>query len=309
MIKPRIVVTGATGKIGGAVAAQLLADGWPVRALVRRSDDRSAALAKAGAEVVAVDPNDPQQLAEAIRGTERAFYLPPTDPHMLHGAIAFAIAAKDARLEQVVVLSQWLANPAHPSLCTRQHWMVDRIIATLTGIAYTIVNPGFFADNYLRLTPFAAHLGVYPSLSVDALNAPPSNEDIARVAVAALKEPAAHVGKSYRPTGPELLSEAQMIAIIARAVGRRVIRLPMPRWMVVRAMRADGISPFQVSEILTYFEDAKRGAFALGAPNDDVRRVTGRAAEDFETTARRYAARAEADGRSRISGVSLRSST
>jgi len=294
MIRPRILVTGATGKIGGAVATQLLHDGWPIRALVRRKDERSAKLARAGAEVVAVDPNDPQQLAEAMRGSERAFYLPPIDPHMIHGAMAFAIAANAARLEQLVVLSQWLANPAHPSLVTRQHWMVDRVFELLPNVAHTVVNPGFFADNYLRLTPFAAHLGIYPSLSGEALNAPPSNEDIARVAAATLKDPKTHAGKTYRPTGPELLSEAQMISIIARVVGRRVRRLPMPRWMAVRAMLADGIGPFQTAEILAYFEDARRGAFALGAPTDDVRRVTGRAAEDFETIARRYAARPEA---------------
>ena len=294
MIRPKILVTGSTGKTGAAVAAELLRAGWPVRALVRRADSRSSALAQAGAEIAVADPYDPQQLADAMRGVARAYYLPPFDPHMLHGAMAFAIAAREARLEQVVVLSQWLANPAHPSLSTRQHWLVDRMFALLPGIAHTTVNPGFFADNYLRLTPFAAHLGIYPSISGEARNAPPSNEDIARVASAVLMDPAKHAGKSYRPTGPELLSEADMIAIISRVVGRRVMRLPMPRWMAIRAILADGIDPFQLSELFAFIEDSRRGAFALGAPTEDVRAVTGRAPEDFETVARRYAARPEA---------------
>ena len=75
----------------------------------------------------------------------------------------------------------------------------------MPGVAHTIVSPGFFADAYLVTIGSAAHLGVFPWIYGNSRNAPPSNEDIARVAVAALMDPARHAGKSYRPTGPELL--------------------------------------------------------------------------------------------------------
>jgi NAD(P)H dehydrogenase (quinone) len=52
---------------------------------------------------------------------------------------------------------------------------------------------------------------------------------------------------------------------------------------------------FLVSNLRYYVEDHKQGAFALSAPTNDVMEVTGRPAEDFETTARRYAARPEAE--------------
>ena len=85
---------------------------------------------------------------------------------------------------------------------TRQSWLVDQLFSMTPGVAHTIVNPGFFADSYLVTIGLAAHLGVFPWMFGNSRNAPPSNEDIARVAVAVLMDPARHAGKSYRPTGP-----------------------------------------------------------------------------------------------------------
>lgn len=290
MTTPTILVTGATGKVGGAVAAELKARGVHVRAIVRRDDARSRRLQEAGIEIALADTYDPQQLCDAVRGVQRGFYLPPYDPYMIQGATAFAVAARQAGLEAVVGLTQWLANPVHPSLLSRQHWLVDRMFESLPGIACTAVRPGFFADNYLRLMPYAAHLGIYPSIYGGGLDAPPSTEDIARVAVEALLDPVRHGGRSYRPTGPTLLSEADMAAILRRVLGRRVVRVPLPRWLIARAALADGVDPFQLVSLFPYIEDNRRGAFGLGAPTTDVQEVTGRPAEDFETVARRYAA-------------------
>src|SRR5215469_2274950 len=103
MIKPRILVTGATGKTGSVVVSELLKTGYPVRALVHREDGRSAGLRALGAEM----------------------------------AVAFAVAAKEARLEHIVGMTQWLASPSHPSLMTRQHWLVDRLFSMAPGVAHT----------------------------------------------------------------------------------------------------------------------------------------------------------------------------
>jgi len=187
-------------------------------------------------------------------------------------------------------MTQWLASPSHPSLMTRQHWLVDRLFSTIPGAAHTIVRPGFFADDYLVTIGASAQLGILPWMFGDSRNAPPSNEDIARVAVAALMDPARHAGKSYRPTGPELLGAEDMAKAIGRAVGRSVRVVPTPAWLFMKAARMSGYPIDVFSGIRYYIDDHKRGAFEVGAPTTDVLDVTGRPAEDFETIARRYAA-------------------
>jgi uncharacterized protein YbjT (DUF2867 family) len=120
MIKPRILVTGAAGKTGGAVVNELLAKGWPVRAAVRVRDARSDRLRRRGAEIVVADIFDPHQLMDALRGVQRAYYCPPYHPFVIQSAAAFAAAAQETALEHIVGLSQWLAGPNHPALMTRQ---------------------------------------------------------------------------------------------------------------------------------------------------------------------------------------------
>ena len=291
MTKPRIIVTGATGKTGRVVVSELRKAEYPVRALVHREDARSLRLQALGAEIAVADLSDAECVAGALKDVQRAYFCPPYDPYMIQGAVAFAVAAQEARLEHIVGLSQWLASPSHPSLSTRQSWLVDRLFSMLPGVTHTIVNPGFFADGYLLTIGMAAHMGIFPWIFGDSRNAPPSNEDIARVAVAALIDPKRHAGKSYRPTGPELLGAEDMAKAIGRVVGRSVRVVPTPVWMFMKAARWGGGLPIELlSNLRYYIEDHKRGAFEMGAPTTDVLDVTGQPPEDFETIARRYAA-------------------
>jgi NAD(P)H dehydrogenase (quinone) len=290
MTKPRIIVTGATGKTGSVVVSELLKAGYLVRALVHKEDGRSAHLRTQGAELAVADMSDVERVAEALNDVQRAYFCPPFDPYMIQGAVAFAVAAKEARLEHIVGLTQWLASPSHPSLMTRQLWLVDRLFSMTPGVTHTIVRPGIFADAYLATIGSAVHLGIFPWMFGKSRNAPPSNEDIARVAVAALMDPARHAGKSYRPTGPELLGAEEMAKAIGRAVGRSVRFVPTPTWLFMKAARMAGFPIDLFSGIRYYIDDYERGAFELGAPTTDVLDVTGRPAEDFETIARRYAA-------------------
>jgi len=290
MTKPRIIVTGATGKTGSVVVTELLKVGFPVRALVHREDGRSAHLKALGAEISVADMSDVERVADALKDVQRAYFCPPFDPYMIQGAVTFAVAASEARLEHIVGLTQWLASPSHPSLITRQLWLVDRLFSMTPGVAHTIVRPGIFADAYLATISSAVHLGIFPWMSGNSRNAPPSNEDIARVAVAALMDPARHAGRSYRPTGPELLGAEDMAKAIGRAVGRSVRFVPTPTWLFMKGARMSGFPIDLFSGIRYYIQDYERGAFELGAPTNDVLDVTGRPAEDFETIARRYAA-------------------
>lgn len=292
MATPTILVTGATGGVGSALVAELVAKGQKVRALVRQQDARSRALQAQGVEIAVGDLNDPDQIGAALRGVQRAFYLPPVRPYMIQGAVAFALAAREARLEHLVAMSQWTSHRAHPANMTRQTWLMDELFAMLPGVAHTVFNPGMFAHNFLRTIDFAALLGIYPVLSGKGKAAPVSNEDMARVAATILIEgPQRHASKSYRPTGPALLDGREMAAIVARAVGHPVLPVDLPIWMLAKVAQQQGIDPYEITSLRHYMQDMRQGTFSFdGGMTDVVRDLTGRPAESFETTARRYAA-------------------
>jgi uncharacterized protein YbjT (DUF2867 family) len=247
-------------------------------------------LKRGGAEIVIADLYDPQQLMEAMRGTQRAYFVPPMQPYMIQAATAFAVAAQDAKLEAIVQMSQWTSHPAHPSLMTRQTWLVDRMFSMIPGVGHVIVNPGYFADNILRVMDFAALLGILPVLTGTSSSAPVSNEDIARVVATLLANPTPHLGRSYRPTGPKLISGREAAEIMQNVLGNRVRPFDLPRWMFLKVARMQGVDPFQVYSLLDYLEDHKRGVFAFeGGVNNVVEELPGAPAETFETTVRRYA--------------------
>ncbi len=291
MSKPTILVTGATGKTGGALVGELLSEQYPVRALVRRRDARSQALEQQGAEIVVADMFDYDQLLTALRGTQRAYYLPIFHPYMIQSAVAFGVAAREARLESIVQMGQWLSHRDHPAIMTRQTWLADHMLPHLTGVAHTVINPGLFADNFLRTMDFAALLGINPVLTGGGRAAPISNEDVARVVAAVLKAPEGHAGHSYRPTGPALLSGREMGGIIAQVVGHRVVSVDLPYWMFRKVARQQHIDPLEISGFRHYVDEMRRGTFELdGGVTDVVQELTGAPAESFATTARRYAA-------------------
>ena len=290
MTHPRILVTAAAGHTGAAVVRQLLEAGVPVRAAVRRADARSEALRRLGAEVVVGDLADADDVRRSLDGVRRAYYCAPFSPDALGASVLFAAAAEDARLEAVTVLTQWLADPASPSPMTRAHWLADRAFAA-SSVPTVTVNPGWFADNYrLAGLDVVARTGVFALPLGDGLNAPPSNEDIARVVVGTLVAPDRHAGQTYRPTGPRLLSPPEIAEAFGRALGRPVRYVDGPRTFFAKAGRASGLSDYTVAQLFTYLEEYRRGTFGIGAPTDAVREVGGRAPEDVDTIARRYVA-------------------
>jgi len=97
---------------------------------------------------------------------------------------------------------------------------------------------------------------------------------------------------TYRPTGPQLLSGREMADIVTTVVGLPVRPVQVPFWLFNKAARwRQGVEPFLMSAMRHYAEDMKKGAFVFeGGVTDTVEALTGRPAESFETTARRYAA-------------------
>jgi len=290
MIKPRILVSGATGKTGAATVAQLLAKGFPVRALARRRDSRSEQLRNLGAEVVSGSLEDLEDLSAAMTDVKRAYFCPPLEPGTLRRATLFAESAREARLESVVALSQWLADPQHPAIHSREKWLSDRVFQWTPHLNVTTINPGFFADNYMAALEPIAHFGLMAMPLGQGLNAPPSNEDVARVVVGALIDPEPHIGKTYRPTGPRLLSPDEIAGTIGRALRREVKYRDVPINLFLKVAKSLGISDFVIEELYWFLKEYQRNAFGVGAPTRAVFEVGGAEPEPFEQTVRRYVA-------------------
>lgn len=288
--KPKTLITSAGGKTGLPTALQLLGKGYPVRAFLRRDDHRAERLRSAGAEIFVGDQFALADMRQAMQGVQRAYHCAPTAPNGLHFGTVFAIAAHEQRLEHVVILSQWLANPDHPSLFTREVWLNGEVMGLLPETSVTENNVGWFADNYFMVLECMAQLGLFAMPLGDGdvkTDAPPSSEDIASVSVAALIDPASHAGKTYRPTGPELLSPNNIADTVGRVLARKVVYRDISEKLLFKAFTAQGFPRAVQTQFRLYADEYRRGAFAVNAPTNAVRDVGGREPEDFETIARR----------------------
>jgi uncharacterized protein YbjT (DUF2867 family) len=258
--------------------------------MVRREDERAERLRELGADVVVGNLFDVRDLRSAMDGVQRAYFVAPHGPNGLHASMAFAVAAEEAKLETVTTLTQWLLHPGHPSLATRELWLADQITPWMPNVDVVQITPGWFAWTYFLVLDVIAQLGVFPMALGEGRNAPPSNEDMGAVVAATLANPAPHIGKTYRPTGPKLLAPEEIAATFAKVLGRDVKYSPTSVDMFVKAATVAGFSTYDISQVRLYLTDYQQDAFAVGAPTDVVRELTGREPEDFETICRRYVA-------------------
>lgn len=291
--KPRVLVTSAAGRTGAVATIELLRRGFPVRAFVRRDDARAAQLRRAGAEIFVGDLFDLRDAEKALVGVRRAYHCPPFAPNLLHGATVFALAAEQAKLELVVLMSGWNPHPAHPSMLTREHWLANHVYRWMPSVGVIHLNPGLFAFTYLLGLPAIVHLGRLLLPFGDGLNAPPSNEDIGHVAAELVANPDGRIGRSFRPTGPEAITPQQAADALGRVLGRTVTYQHTSVKMFAKAAAALGSPIFEVTNVRHYAAELAGGTFAVGAPSGHVEELCGRPSEDFETIARRYLANPE----------------
>ncbi|MEM9388233.1 MAG: NmrA family NAD(P)-binding protein [Pseudomonadota bacterium] len=288
--KERILVTSAAGHVGSAAVSNLLQRGFAVRAFVRQRDARAQTLEALGADLFVGDLHDYRDLKAAMRGVQRAFHNPPFSANVLYQATLFAVAAEEAKLDVVALMGAWNLNPTHPSIHQRGHWIAHHLYRSMPSVDVVHLAPGLFAFPYLLGLPAIAHFGQFMAPFGDGLNAPPSNEDVAAVAAAVLADPALHIGRSYRPTGPRLISPHDAADTFARVLGRPVIYKDLPFRAFHKAAIALGFPTEQVAHMRYYAAEVRAGVFATSAPTDHVQAVTGKPPEDFETIARRYIA-------------------
>ena len=132
MSTPRILVLTAAGRTGMSIVLQLLSEGFPVTAFVRKEDSRSERLKAKGADIVVGSLTDINDMRKAMAGARRAYFcVPPAEGNLKAAAIFTAVAAEQ-KVESVVAMSQWLSNPNHPAVHTREVWLADRLLELLS---------------------------------------------------------------------------------------------------------------------------------------------------------------------------------
>jgi uncharacterized protein YbjT (DUF2867 family) len=211
-----VLVTGATGSVGGALLQALAARGLPARAAVTRPGDGRGAGA---VERVRFDFRDRTTFAPAVRGCRGLFLLrPPAISDVGSTLNALVDVARREGTEQVVFLSVTGAerNRLVP------HHAVERHLASTPG-GWTILRPGFFAQNlgdaYRRdlaeddriLVPAGAGRVAW----IDV-------RDVAEVAALVFGDPDGHLGKGYTLVGPEAVSFAQVARVLSETLGRPI---------------------------------------------------------------------------------------
>jgi len=223
-----IVVTGATGQQGGAVARHLLAGGWKVRALTRDVQKPAAqALKAAGAEVVRADNEDRASLERAMQGaygvfSVQNFWLPGVgaEGEVRQGKNA-ADAAKAAGIQHFVYSSVGAAHRGMGQAHFTSKFEIEEYIKAL-GLPYTILRPAFFMDNYnwqragITNGVFTG-LGLPPDKTLQMMAA----DDVGAFAARIFAGPQRFLGQTIELAGDEL-TEPQIAEAFSRVIGRPV---------------------------------------------------------------------------------------
>lgn len=278
-----ILVTGATGKVGGQAVTQLRRAGARVRALVR---DPARTDLPEGVEVVRGDLAEPASLGAAFAGVEGVFLVWPlptadTAPAVLDAALAGGV-------RRIAYVSAWGASDdpdEEPEGILGFHTAIERLLRA-APLEWTLLRAGGFAANTLH---WAAQIR-----AGDVVHAPYANAgrsliheaDVAAVGIRALTHPG-HASATYHLTGPATLTQAEQVRTIGEALGRDIRFAESPPRVAWEAYVSAGLPPSFADAIL----EAHADLVAHPEPvTQTVADVTGRKARTFAEWARDHAA-------------------
>lgn len=258
MAKPlTVLVTGATGKQGGAVARQLVNKGHRVRALTRKPASPAAqALAGLGIELAAGDLQDRASVDRALAGADAMFavctpFESGTDAETRQGIVA-ADAAKAAGAylvySSVANADRRTGIPHFDSkFAVEEHIRAIGADAAIVAPAYFMENL-FFGLQQLRQGVYGLPLSPGRTLKQIAVT------DIAAVAIATLENRARHAGKRYDLASDDLTGE-ETVAILSKVTDRPFKYFKVPLEMIRGAMGDDGVKMYEWFETTGYTAD------------------------------------------------------
>lgn len=247
-----VVVAGATGQQGGAVAEQLLANGHAVRALTRDPDKPQAkVLASLGAEVVAADLEDRDTLDRALKGAGAVFsvqsFLEAGVEAEVRQGLNLIEAAVAAELEHIVYSSACATdrNTGVPHLESK--WKIEQNLRETTA-CWTVFRPAAFMENWIwdreAIEQGVLSLPVRPDLIYRQV----SVIDIAAMVVQALEHPA-FWGERIVPLAGDDLTPKDIAKTFAKVLKREVRYEQMP-WSTCLQMFGE-----ELTVMYRYFDD------------------------------------------------------
>ncbi len=283
-----ILVTGATGGIGGQVVTLLHEAGEPVRALARRPQQVTAFRAR-GIDAVVGNFADRASLEAAMGGVRTLCILTPAGSAQAEYGRNAVRAAQLTGIDRVVHLSTGDANPVSKVPWAAAPARTDALLR-VSALHWTIPKPVAFMQNILDSAPaikrgFLPHAaGISPVGWIDAA-------DIAAVAAKVLVNKG-HDNREYVLTGPELLPYRDLAATLANVLGHsvRAVDLPSPVYRIL--LRLSGVDAFTANGVAQQFADVVRngrdGANDLTA---HAGMLLGRSPVSFEDFVGRHRAR------------------
>ena len=280
-----ILVTGAAGQLGAVgrtVTGLLLDRGLPVRAMVRREDDRAAALRAAGAEVVVGDLLEPADVHRVVSGCRRVYFGMSVSGGYLEATVIMAAVAREVRVDALVNMSQMTVSQMSiqnttPSPQQRQHWLGEQTLAW-SGLPVVTIRPTVFLEGFfLPLTGPSVRDRHRIELPFGrGKTNPVAAADVARVVAAVLTEPGPHLGRIYELTGPRSQDMHAIAREYSEALDREVTYSDIPPEQWERDLKKAGLPEHLIRHLVTMAELNRSGRYDRLA--DGVERVTGRPA-------------------------------
>lgn len=266
-----IMVTGATGSVGRHVVAELAAAGEAVVAMTRTPE--SADL-PAGVPVRAGDLARPEGLRSVFEGVKRLYLFPV--PETAREVVAEAVRAG---VERIVVLSSSSVLDESPDNHSGQYHRAVEQAVEAADVEWTFIRGGEFANNVLlRWGPGIRAENAVRTPYAAATRVLIHEADVAAVAALALRSDGHH-GKGYELTGPEALTQLELLNVINEVTGRS-IRFDELTPEEAREEYGRSMPPFVVEMVLKLLaESVTRPAVVLPT----VEELTGRPARTFAT--------------------------
>ena len=263
----RVLLTGATGLLGGELLRLLLAGGHETRCLLRPNSPNASRLDGDGVEVVRGDAADEGDLFRALGGVDALLHVAG-----IEHSPALVRAARRAGVGRIVVVGSTSAHSAYAFRSGPKLEMEE--VVRSSGLSWTIVRPSMIYGserdkNVHRLLRFLDRWPFFPMFGPGTnLWQPVYHEDCARGVLEALKRPDA-VHESYDLPGAEPLTYLDLVETAATALGRspRVVKVPLEpiRRALVAAERLRLPLPIDSGQVTRLREDK-------AYPYDDARR-------------------------------------